>query len=115
MKYFWKFGDGNTSTVVNPIHTYDTLGTIYNVCLYTHDTITNCKDTFCSNVYVTSGCDSNFYAVFQDSILCSIFNKSNAASVQWDFGDGNMSFAKNGKHVYSALGSYKLCKGILCT
>ncbi|MBK7668382.1 MAG: PKD domain-containing protein [Sphingobacteriaceae bacterium] len=42
---FWDFGDGNTSTLVNPAHTYSTVGT-YTVCL----TVTSgtCSDTFCS-------------------------------------------------------------------
>ncbi|MDZ4724447.1 MAG: PKD domain-containing protein [candidate division Zixibacteria bacterium] len=30
--WFWDFGDGNTSTVQNPVHTYTTAGT-YTVCL----------------------------------------------------------------------------------
>lgn len=34
--YLWDFGDGNTSTVTNPTHTYSDYGT-YNVCL----TVTN--------------------------------------------------------------------------
>ncbi|MBK7668051.1 MAG: T9SS type A sorting domain-containing protein [Sphingobacteriaceae bacterium] len=45
LTYFWDFGDGNTSTLVNPAHTYSTVGT-YTVCL----TVTSgtCSDTFCS-------------------------------------------------------------------
>lgn len=32
--YFWDFGDGNTSTLANPLHTYGTAGN-YTVCLTT--------------------------------------------------------------------------------
>lgn len=45
LSYLWNFGDGNTSTLVSPAHTYSTVGT-YTVCL----TVTSgtCSDTFCS-------------------------------------------------------------------
>lgn len=113
MKYYWEFGDGNTSKAMNPIHTYKTLGRMYNVCLFTRDTITNCKDTICRNVYATNRCDSIFYAISRFDTLF-YFYKSNAASVKWDFGDGTTSLSKNGYHVYSALGSYKLCLTAFC-
>ncbi|MCB9232265.1 MAG: right-handed parallel beta-helix repeat-containing protein [Bacteroidia bacterium] len=47
----WNFGDGQTSTLQNPVHTYTADGT-YNACL----TVTNadgCEDQFCANVAVT--------------------------------------------------------------
>ncbi len=44
--YLWDFGDGNTSTEMNPIHTYNNTG-IYNVIL---TAISNYPDT-CSDVY----------------------------------------------------------------
>jgi PKD repeat protein len=40
----WDFGDGNTSTAQNPIHTYTTLGT-FEVILLVTDTLTGCTDT----------------------------------------------------------------------
>lgn len=43
--FLWDFGDGNTSTDENPIHTFEEEGS-YNVCLTAYgdcDTITNCK------------------------------------------------------------------------
>lgn len=49
--YFWDFGDGNTSTLSNPTHSYATEG-VHTVCL----TITgsspdgNCTETFCWDV-----------------------------------------------------------------
>jgi|GEM_PF-1581443 len=43
--YSWDFGDGNTSTLANPAHTYATPG-IYNVCL-TITSSNNCTDNLC--------------------------------------------------------------------
>ena len=56
----WDFGDGNTSTMQNPNHTYATGGT-YEVCL----TVTNTcsSDTYCDSVTVapnTSGLSENW-------------------------------------------------------
>ncbi|MDP2386697.1 MAG: PKD domain-containing protein [Bacteroidota bacterium] len=42
--YSWSFGDGNTSTVLNPTYTYAAAGT-YTVSLFIADTQFGCKDT----------------------------------------------------------------------
>ncbi len=46
----WDFGDGNSSTQSNPVHSYATSGT-YLVCL-TASTAQSCSDTFCDSVAV---------------------------------------------------------------
>jgi len=43
--YAWDFGDANTSSLANPMHTYAASGQ-YNVCL-TITTSNNCTDTYC--------------------------------------------------------------------
>ncbi|MBT8195002.1 MAG: PKD domain-containing protein, partial [Bacteroidia bacterium] len=48
--WIWDFGDGNTSTMQNPIHTYSQPGT-YNVCLGIVDN-TGCIDTTCQTLTV---------------------------------------------------------------
>ena len=45
----WTFGDGTTSTQLNPNHTYPNQGS-YLVCLQIEDS-KGCKDTFCDVVY----------------------------------------------------------------
>ena len=47
----WDFGDGNTSTLDNPVHTYATGGT-YTVCLTVADSCT--QDTNCQTLLVTA-------------------------------------------------------------
>lgn len=49
LSYFWDFGDGNTSTLSTPSHTYSAIG-MYSVCL----TVSSgtCSDTYCETAYV---------------------------------------------------------------
>lgn len=52
VNYIWNFGDGpNTSSAVNPTHTYNTAGT-YNVCLYAYTGNDNCVSRICRKVIV---------------------------------------------------------------
>lgn len=51
VNYFWDFGDGSTSTVPYPTHTYAGPGT-YNVCLTVSDSGNVCTSTFCDSVIV---------------------------------------------------------------
>lgn len=46
--YQWDFGDGNSSTLPNPQHTYATAG-LYNVCLVI-TTADGCSSTYCEQV-----------------------------------------------------------------
>ena len=48
--WVYDFGDGNTSTMQNPVHTYAANGD-YEVCLYYG---TSCVDTFCDSVSVSA-------------------------------------------------------------
>ena len=60
--FFWSFGDGTSSTLVNPSHTYRAPG-IYSVCLGISNLANNCNDTICKNISIqnsTTGCVANF-------------------------------------------------------
>ncbi len=50
--WFWDFGDGNTSTLQNPSHTYTTAGN-YTVCLTVTGTA-GCTSSTCRNVIVNN-------------------------------------------------------------
>jgi PKD repeat protein len=54
--YSWDFGDGNSSTLIDPSHTYSAAGT-YTVCLIVSDSL--CSDTTCMDVEVP-----------MDSLIC---------------------------------------------
>ena len=106
----WNFGDGFTSNLQNPVHSYATFGT-YNVSL----TVTNGG---CSNTRTTSITLFNEVANFSvgDDTICTsqvaVFqtlgiNTANIASYFWDFGDGFSGFAGvSANHTYAAPGLY---------
>ncbi len=50
MTYTWDFGDGDSSNLTNPTHTYSGVG-IYNACLTIYDSL-GCSDFICQNVPV---------------------------------------------------------------
>jgi Zn-dependent metalloprotease len=52
--YLWNFGDGDTSSLQNPIHSYATAGT-YNVELIATGCGTNVSDTFQTNITIATG------------------------------------------------------------
>lgn len=71
----WDFGDGNTSTAQNPVHTYDENGT-YDVSL----TVTNSlgADTYTLQDYITV----NFALSYCDTIIMGTSGSSTATSCQ---------------------------------
>lgn len=50
-QWLWGFGDGATSNVQNPFHTYDQPGT-YTVCLLVQDTLLGCNQVSCQQLQV---------------------------------------------------------------
>lgn len=111
-KYFWRFGDGQTSTANDPKHKYAAPG-LYNVCLIATDTVKGCKDSVCKYIEITYTC-ANFKAKFGsiDSVLKVQFYDSSSFSpttYKWRFGDGDSSTSKNPLHTYSTAGTYNVC------
>ncbi|MEY4876329.1 MAG: hypothetical protein RL708_1478 [Bacteroidota bacterium] len=111
--YFWKFGDGDTSTQTNPNHQYVTNGNFI-VTLIITDTFTcNYIDSIKLTVSVgmflvadsftvnkTSGCPP-FTANFVGYV-------TNSLNYSWNFGDGSgiVSNSLNPTHVYTKNGTY---------
>lgn len=106
--WLWDFGDGTTSTLQNPIHTYNTPGT-YVVALTTTSAGGGCQQQISnfSTFIVTGGYAAfthtetpcpPYISTFQDSSL-------NAVSWLWNFGDGTFSTQQNPQHTY-AVGGY---------
>ncbi|MEM6270363.1 MAG: PKD domain-containing protein [Bacteroidota bacterium] len=106
--YLWDFGDGNTSTMFSPTHTYAAPGN-YLACLITDNG--NCQDTSCQTV--TTGCPAPTATFAATPTLLSVaFNDQTLGSPTnwlWDFGDGNTSIMQNPTHTYAAPGSYTVC------
>ncbi|MCC6721968.1 MAG: PKD domain-containing protein [Bacteroidia bacterium] len=104
--YYWKFGDGGTSTSVNPTHTYATAGT-YNITLLVKS-INNCIDSIIKTVTIypnpTAGFTTNNVCY---GFISSFTNTSSGASTyNWDFGNGTTSTLANPSYTYPNPGNY---------
>lgn len=111
--YLWDFGDGNTSTLQNPAHTYNTQGN-YKVSLV----ITNsngCTQTLTKNNYIklVQKPVINFTATNTSSCKVPVtINFTNGttggSSYFWDFGDGTSSTQQTPSHTYTTTGNYNV-------
>ena len=111
--YLWDFGDGNTSTNANPIHTYTNVG-IYDVQLIVVTT-NGCIgiDTFLMPGLITvhplptAGFTVSATAVSIFNPFITVYDQSqNADSCVMDFGDGFITSNCNLTHTYWNYGSY---------
>ena len=113
--WMWDFGDGFTSGVFHPIHTYSELGTYY-VCLTVSDGV-NCYDVYCDTVLVTPDCQAEFdFSYVPTTPPLVQFNDLSTGfpdSWLWDFGDGSTSGLQNPAHAYLEPGSYEVCLTII--
>jgi PKD repeat protein len=124
--YAWDFGDGSTSTLANPYHTYTASGTYY-VCLYMNDG--SCSNTYCDYITIGGGggggttCDASFTIVQDSTNIYNYFVYLNSSapsgsttySYYWDFGDGATSTAPYPSHTYTGSGPYNLCLTVVDT
>lgn len=113
---WWDFGDGTTSTLASPVHTYHNTGT-YIVTLIGIDS-SSCANIIFSDTariaivarddsiaarfdpVITSNCDS-FTVQINDYSL-------NAATYLWNFGDGTASTLPSPSHRYANPGGYNI-------
>lgn len=106
--HFWDFGDGNTSTMMNPQHTYAAPGT-YTVCL----TVTNScgSDSSCATVTVTCPAPNSDFSEVSNNLVVDFTDMSTGTidNHLWDFGDGNTSTMMNPQHTFAAPGTYTVC------
>lgn len=105
----WDFGDGNTSTLQNPSHTYASNGT-YTVCLIASNACG--ADTFCTSVSV-AGCVppvANWTSVTTGLVVNFTDLTSNTPTTwAWDFGDGGTSTLQNPSHTYATADTFTVC------
>ncbi|MBI5219421.1 MAG: M4 family metallopeptidase [Bacteroidia bacterium] len=104
VSYSWNFGDGATSSVQNPQHTYSDTGT-YIVKLYV---MNECgTDSSLQTVHVTCNFADAAFSWQATYLSVTFTNQSqNATSCLWYFGDGDTSSLQNPQHLYNATGNY---------
>lgn len=107
----WNFGDGATSAIQNPGHTYSAPG-LYTVSLQT--TTATGSDTEQKSGLIGVKPVVDFAAdarTGQGTLSVKFSDLSNAGNLNilgwyWDFGDGASSTQRNPSHTYAAIGSY---------
>lgn len=112
--FTWNFGDGNTSSTVNPAHTYTTPGT-YTVSLIAVQGA--CRDTLIRTnlITVAPGPISSFATsnvCLGDSVRFTNLSSGNGGTITstaWDFGDGSpVAITAAPTHYYSSAGTYSV-------
>lgn len=120
--WFWDFGDGATSTMENPSHTYGSAGTFLVKLLAMNEE--GCNDSiefevtlepnpladfefvvgdFSSEDGLTGAC---IESTIQFNDLSTIADPGIITSWNWDFGDGGSSSEENPTYIYAMIGTY---------
>ena len=110
--WLWDFGDGATSTLQNPIHTYSSYGS-FTVTLIVTNAL-GCNDTIVKTAYINvqkatisitglpvQGCIP--YTISPVPVINSV---DPITTYQWDFGDGGSSNLANPIYTYTLQGTY---------
>jgi gliding motility-associated-like protein len=110
----WFFGDGKTSLLENPSHTFAADGNFNIRLLLISDK--GCRDSITKSVSVYPSPATMFYT--GDSIQCFnghefFFTNASAISAgaltyQWNFGDGKTDITSNPSHKYTSDGTYQV-------
>ena len=106
--WHWDFGDGDTSIIQNPTHSFD-IGA-YNICL----TATNAagSDEICKGIIIANGPPNAFftYTTTNDPIVdFTDLSTQNPTMWDWDFGDGDTAQTQNPSHNYLDTGGFEVC------
>ncbi len=112
--YLWDFGDGTTSTEINPTHTYAASGD-YDVCLVIIAD-GGCTSERCDHVdvVVTGDCTVSFeYTGDPEVHFTAVTDPVFVTAYLWNFGDGTFSEAENPNHYYTSPGTYTVCLTVL--
>lgn len=103
--WHWDFGDGNTSTLQNPVHTYNVAPTAGVTLTITDSSgcdgvITKPLNYFNANftASLTAGC------IPFTTVFTPVINSAN--TYFWDFGDGNTSTQQSPTHTYTTGGLF---------
>jgi gliding motility-associated-like protein len=111
--YWWDFGDGTTSTVAIPTHTYTTPG-LYDIA-FAYTTADGCTDTlyYKNAVKVGQRPVADFDVMPKDacaSTAIQFINKSSSNSTNyfWFFGDGGADTTRNPLHLYRDTGYFTI-------
>ncbi|MCX6235441.1 MAG: PKD domain-containing protein [Bacteroidetes bacterium] len=108
--WLWDFGDGTTSDIQNPVHTFSSVGA-YDVCLTINNPVDSCQDTYCQSVFIDtiiSNCES-YFLYYVDNLDVSFEGYPYtmfSLTWEWQFGDGTTGSCPFITHTYASEGTY---------
>lgn len=111
LSYRWDFGDGQSSTLRNPVHNYAAEG-VYTVRLFITDQY-GCEDSLPRQSYVKVRNPVAQFSMSDSVSSCPplVVNFTNQSqhyiSHEWDFGDGTKSSLPGPLHFYTYPGTYR--------
>lgn len=109
LSYSWDFGDGATSVIQNPTHSYTTNDQYYDVKLKVTDDI-GCSDSVIKSKYIHIEKPIASFLLQDSTASCfpleAMFTPTGKYydSLYWDFGDGITSTLDTTSHFYNAYG-----------
>lgn len=124
VSYHWDFGDGTSSEEANPVHNFDFMGGIFEVCLRIA-TADGCTSSYCAPVYIgyndtipEPDCQAFYtYSVMESYpeqfAFQDLSRGSSPVAWFWDFGDGTFSDEQNPVHVFWTISDSLVAQGYL--
>ena len=112
----WYFGDGDTSSLANPQHTFRKPG-LYLVILSVGNFTTTCWQSYARPVLITDSlvpCQSGFTYTTSPvtgpkMVQFTDLSSGTPSQWLWEFGDGDSSALRYPIHSYAASGTYHVC------
>ncbi len=107
----WNFGDGSTSTLLNPTKSYATAGT-YTVTLTSF--FSGCSDVATHNITIlplpsAAFTTSSLLSTCKNPLFVNFKSNDQAlADYKWNFGDGNTSDSSSPGYTYTTPGLYNV-------
>ena len=112
-QWFWNFGDGTTSTLKSPVHTYSNTGT-FNTSLRVVNSASGCDYITSNNIRII---DEKAQFAVLDTVVCkgtqlnftTNLSSNNIAMFDWRFGDSNLTVSTNKNSqlkTYNKAGDY---------
>lgn len=111
LSYLWTFGDGNTSTLQNPTHSYPVGDADYTVTLQVRD-VSGCEAFISKPGYIKIRSPKAALDIKDTISICPplrtvfTFKGTDYQSFYWNFGDGQTSTQQDPVHFYGNYGHY---------
>ncbi|WP_118952631.1 PKD domain-containing protein [Taibaiella helva] len=103
----WNFGDGGTSTALNPSHTFSTGN--HSVCLTVYNACGGTQSCQPINITCPQPTAAFTYAIANTTVNTTYTGSTPVDSVRWIFAPGQTASGNTASYNYGTAGSYTVC------